>query len=150
MRGCNEEVVSAYQRTANFYKDKLNSLGEASKCLSYTIAYLKKINLTEAIGCYQSAVTLVRATLGGSTKLSISPNKLQIFLEKWSCRQGGWRGDAVSAAIASYQQAAELFKMEQAKSQASSCLQKVAELRSGAMDPPEFLRAADIHKSLGR
>ena len=72
------------------------------------------------------------------------------FLKKWSYRQGGWRGDAVSAAIASYQQAAELFEMEHAKSQASSCLQKVAELRSGAMDPPELLRAAEIHKSLGR
>ena len=66
-------------------------------------------------------------------------------------RRGGEDGGtAVAAAIASYQQAAELFEMEQAKSQASSCLQKVAELCSGALDPPEMLRAAEIYEGLGR
>ena len=150
MRGYTEDVVSTCQCPSNLYKDKLNSLGEASKCLSYTIAYLKKINLTEAIGCYQSAVTLVCATLGGSTKLSISPNKLQIVWKHGAAAKEGGGGDAISAAIASYQQAAELFEMEQANSQASSCLQKMAELRSGAMDSPELLQAAEIHKSLGR
>ena len=40
--------------------------------------------------------------------------------------------------------------MEQAKSQASQCLQKVAELSSGALDPPELSRAAEIYETLGR
>lgn len=53
-------------------------------------------------------------------------------------------------AIESYEQAAELFDMENAKSQASACLVKVAELCSVSLDPPDLIRAARIYDDLGK
>lgn len=149
--GCNDEAGDAYRRAAELYKDKLKSLGEASKCLSDAGACLKKSNPAEAVGCYRSAVTLLCDAGRLNQAAKLSKQIAEIFEgDGASADDGGAAGDAVSAAIASYQQAAELFEMEQAKSQASSCLQKVAELSSGALDPPELLRAADIYESLGR
>ena len=147
--GCNDEAGRAYQRAAELYKDKLQSLGEASKCLSDAGACLKKSNPNEAVGCYRSAVTLLCDAGRLNQAAKLSKEIAEIFENDGSDAEDGG-GDAISAAIASYQQAAELFEMEQAKSQASSCLQKVAELSSGALDPPELLRAAEIYESLGR
>lgn len=148
--GCNDEAGSAYQRAADLYKGKLMSLGEASKCLSDAGACLKKSNPAEAIGCYRSAVTLLCDAGRLNQAAKLSKQIAEIFENDGVVAEDGGGGNAVSAAIASYQQAAELFEMEQAKSQASSCLQKVAELSSGAMDPPELLQAAEIYESLGR
>ena len=53
-------------------------------------------------------------------------------------------------AIESYEQAAELFGMEDSKSNASQCLGKIAELCSAALDPPDFARASSIYDDLGR
>lgn len=147
--GLNDEAGSAYQRAADLYKDKLKSLGEASKCLSDAGACLKKTNPSEAVGCYRSAVTLLCDAGRLNQAAKLSKEIAEIFENDGAADEEGG-GDAVAAAIASYQQAAELFEMEQAKSQASSCLQKVAELSSGALDPPELLRAAEIYESLGR
>ena len=58
--------------------------------------------------------------------------------------------DSAALAIESYQQAADLYDMEQQKSQASQCLVKVAELSSAALDPPEFLQAAQLYEKLGK
>lgn len=149
--GCNDEAGGAYQRAAELYKDKLESLGEASKCLSDAGAVLKKSMPSEAIGCYRSAVTLLCDAGRLNQAAKLSKQIAEIFENDGAAAaEEGGGGDATSAAIASYQQAAELFEMEQAKSQASSCLQKVAELSSGALDPPELLRAAEIYESLGR
>jgi alpha-soluble NSF attachment protein len=57
---------------------------------------------------------------------------------------------AVVLAIEAYEQAAELFEMEDGKSQASTCQGKVAELCSAALDPPDLIRAARIYDELGR
>lgn len=57
--------------------------------------------------------------------------------------------DSIGLAIESYQQAADLYDMEQQKSQASQCLVKIAELSSAALTPPEFLKAAEIYDKLG-
>lgn len=57
---------------------------------------------------------------------------------------------SVVLAIEAYEQASELFGMEDAKSQSSACLAKVAELCSGALDPPDLVRAAQIYDDLGR
>lgn len=146
--GCNDEAGAAYQRASELYKEKLKSLGEASKCLSDAGACLKKSNPAEAIGCYRSAVTLLCDAGRLNQAAKLSKQIAEIFENDGAASDDG--GGAVTAAIASYQQAAELFEMEQAKSQASSCLQKVAELSSGALDPPELLRAAEIYESLGR
>ncbi len=53
-------------------------------------------------------------------------------------------------AIESYEQASELFGMEDSKSAASQCLGKIAELCSAALDPPDFGRASKIYDDLGR
>jgi alpha-soluble NSF attachment protein len=53
-------------------------------------------------------------------------------------------------AIENYEQAAELFGMEDSKSQKSQCLAKVAELASAQMDPPDLGRASHIYEDLGR
>jgi len=53
-------------------------------------------------------------------------------------------------AIESYEQAAELFSMEDSKSQASQCRNKVAEISSTSLDPPNLLLAANIYDELGR
>mmetsp|Transcript_4659 Transcript_4659/g.10285 ORF Transcript_4659/g.10285 Transcript_4659/m.10285 type:complete len:318 (-) Transcript_4659:363-1316(-) len=148
--GCHDEAGGAYQRAAELYKDKLKSLGEASKCLSDAGACLSKSNPAEAVGCYRSAVTLLCDAGRLNQAAKLSKQIAEIFENDGAAAEDGSGGDAVSAAIASYQQAAELFELEQAKSQASSCLQKVAELSSGALDPPELLRAAEIYESLGR
>ncbi|KAL7533514.1 hypothetical protein ACHAXR_005276 [Thalassiosira sp. AJA248-18] len=147
--GCNDEAGGAYKRAAELYKDKLKSLGEASKSLSDAGACLKKSNPPDAIGCYRSAVTLLCDAGRLNQAAKLSKEIAEIFENDGAGAEDGG-GDAISAAIASYQQASELFEMEQAKSQASSCLQKVAELSSGALDPPELLRAAEIYESLGR
>lgn len=57
---------------------------------------------------------------------------------------------SIVLAIESYEQAAELFNMEDSKSSASTCLAKVAELCSAALDPPDLLRAAKLYEDLGR
>jgi alpha-soluble NSF attachment protein len=103
-------------------------------------------NSSEAVGCYRSAVTLLCDAGRLNQAAKLSKQIAEIFENDSS--EGG--GDATTAAIASYEQAAELFEMEQAKSQASTCLQKVAELSSGALYPPELLRAAEIYESLGK
>jgi alpha-soluble NSF attachment protein len=53
-------------------------------------------------------------------------------------------------AIENYEQAGELFGMDEAKSQASQCTAKVAELCSAALDPPDLIRAAQLYDELGR
>lgn len=58
--------------------------------------------------------------------------------------------DTVVLAIESYQQAAELYEMEQQKSQGGQCLAKVAELSSAAKNPPDYIRAAEIYEALGK
>ena len=150
--GCTDEAGEAYRRAAELYKDKVKSLSEASKCLSDAGACLKKSNPSEAVGCYRSAVTLLCDAGRLNQAAKLSKEIAEIFENDGALAEDGeGRGtDATLAAIASYQQAAELFDMEQAKSQASGCLQKVAELSSGALDPPELLRAAEIYESLGR
>lgn len=153
--GHNDEAGDAYKKAAELYKDKLNSLGEASKCLSDAGACYKKGNQSsEAVGCYRSAVTLLCDAGRLNQAAKLSKQIAEIFENDGTAEDntegGGGGEDAITAAIASYEQAAELFEMEQAKSQASTCLQKVAELSSGALDPPELLRAAEIYESLGK
>ncbi len=58
--------------------------------------------------------------------------------------------DATMLAIENYEQASELFGMENSTSQQSQCLAKVAELCSAQKDPPDLLRAAQIYDELGR
>ena len=58
--------------------------------------------------------------------------------------------NSISLAIESYQQAADLYEMEQQKSQSNQCLVKVAELSSAALVPPDFLKGAELYEELGK
>jgi len=149
--GHHDEAGNAYRHAADLYKDKLKSLGEASKCLSDAGTCFQKCDPSNAIDCYRSAVTLLCDAGRLNQAAKLSKQIAEIFEKDGAApAEDGGGSYAVMAAITSYQQAAELFELEQAKSQASSCLQKVAELSAGALDPPELLRAAEIYESLGR
>ena len=54
------------------------------------------------------------------------------------------------AAIEAYEQAADLFGMEDSKSQENTCRAKIAELCSAALDPPDLIRAAALYEQLGQ
>jgi len=56
----------------------------------------------------------------------------------------------VVLAMEAYEQASQLFEMENSKSQASQCLAKIAELCSAALTPPDYERAAQIYGDMGR
>lgn len=58
--------------------------------------------------------------------------------------------NATAMAIEMYEQAADLFQMEDSKGQSSNCKAKVAELSSAALDPPDLLKAGQIYDELGR
>mmetsp|Transcript_29996 Transcript_29996/g.63142 ORF Transcript_29996/g.63142 Transcript_29996/m.63142 type:complete len:317 (-) Transcript_29996:216-1166(-) len=144
--GLHENAASAYQKAAALYVDKLKSLGEASKCLADAGACFKKGNMpNEAISCNRNAVTLLCDAGRLVQAAKLSKEIAEIFENDESSTP-----ETISAAIASYEQAAELFEMENSKSSANQCIQKVAELASGAMDPPELLKAAQLYENLGR
>ncbi len=79
----------------------------------------------------------------------LSKECAELFENEDVSTEGGEKSSVVLA-IESYEQAAELFGMEDSKSSASTCLAKVAELCSAALDPPDLLRAAKIYEDLGR
>lgn len=142
--GLYPEAGDTYQKAAELYRDKLKNMGEASKMLQNAGTCYKKSNPADAIAAYRSAVAILcdvsRLTL--AAKLS---KEIAELYEKESTEEGH-----VTLAIESYEQAAELFTMEDSKSQASTCLAKVAELSSVALEPPNLLRAAQIYEDLGK
>ncbi|KAL7487641.1 hypothetical protein ACHAW6_013272 [Cyclotella cf. meneghiniana] len=148
--GWHDEAADAYVRASELFKT-LKNLGEASKALSDAGACYKKAgtNITRAIECWSDAVILLcdSGRLNMAAKLS---KEIAEALENSAADNEGKNNDFIAAAIESYQKAADLFEMDQAKSQASGCLQKIAELSSGALNPPELLKAADLYESLGR
>jgi alpha-soluble NSF attachment protein len=149
--GWHDEAGDAYVKASELYKLE-KSLGEASKCLSDAGTCYKKggTNIPKAIECWSDAVTLLcdAGRLNMAAKLSKEiAEALENNLEEDS---GNGANVSVAAAIQSYQQAADLFEMENAKSQASGCLAKIAELSSAALDPPDLLKAAELYESLGR
>jgi alpha-soluble NSF attachment protein len=107
----------------------------------------KKSSPSDAISAYKRAVSLYidngRITQGAKLSKEIA----QIYESEQVDDDGK---SFVVLAIESYEQAAELFGMEDSKSNASQCLGKVAELCSAALDPPDFLRASGIYNDLGR
>lgn len=148
--GWHDDAGDAYCKSAELYKI-LKNLGEASKALSDAGACYKKggVNISRAIECWSDAVTLLcdAGRLNMAAKLS---KEIGDALEGNVGEGEESNNDSIKAAIASYQQAADLFEMENAKSQSSGCLQKIAELSSAALNPPDLLKAAELYESLGR
>jgi len=139
-----DEAGNAYTRAADLYRDKLKNMGQASKCLSNAGACYKKDNPTEAVASYRSAITLLCDNGRLTQAAKLSKEVAELFEQEIE------GNETAALAVESYQQAAELFEMERANSQASTCKAKVAELLSAAMDPPDLIRAAKIYEDLGK
>jgi len=146
--GCHADAGDAYGRAADIHRDKLNNMGEASKCMSNAGACYRKVDPKAAIEKYQSAVSLLcdKGRLMQAAKLS---KEIAELFENDEADDEG-ENTSVILAIENYEQAAELFASENANSQRSQCLAKVAELCSAALEPPDLLRAAGIYDELGR
>lgn len=101
----------------------------------------------DAVAAYQSAVAL----LTDAGRLNQAAKLCRECAELYENEEVDIPGkSSVVAAIEAYEQAAELFEMEDSKSQASQCQAKVAELCSAALEPPDLIRAASIYDELGR
>lgn len=113
----------------------------------------KKTNPVDAVQAYQTAVMLLTdaGRLTQAAKLCKECAELYESEEAVAASTSETDGkSSVVLAIESYEQAAELFGLEDSKSASSACLSKVAELCSAALEPPDLLRAAQIYDSLGR
>lgn len=140
------EAGDAYQRAAKLHQTELKNTGEASKCLSNAgSCYKKSSSPQDAVEAFRSAVSL----LCDAGRLSQAAKLSREIGDIFESEIGGENSDNVHLAIESYEQAAELFGMEEQKSQASQCLVKIAELLSAALDPPELHRASQIYDKLG-
>jgi len=139
------EAGKAYKEAAEIHQTHLHNISEASKCLANSGSCYKKVVPTDAVGVYRSAISLLCDAGRLTQAAKLSKEIGDIFENEVS----GDNSDSVTLAIESYEQAAELFGMEDSKSQASQCLAKVAELCSAALDPPELLRAAQIYDEMG-
>lgn len=145
--GLNQEAGDAYSKAAAIYRDTLSDFNSASKALNNAGTCYKKSNPTDAIASYRQAVSLYvdNARITQAAKLSKEIGEL---FESEQMEEDG--KSYVVLAIEAYEQAAELFGMEDSKSNTSQCLAKVAELCSATLDPPDFLRASSIYDELGR
>lgn len=102
----------------------------------------KKIHPKKAIEAFRESITMLCDAGRLSQAARLSKQTGELF-------ENDDEEESVGLAIESYQQAADLYEMEQQKSQASQCLVKIAELSSAALSPPEFLRAAELYEKLG-
>lgn len=103
----------------------------------------KKIDAKKAIEAFRESISML-CDAGRLTQAArLSKETAELFEN-----DGG--EDSIALAIESYQQAADLYDMEQQRSQASQCIVKVAELSSAALDPPQFMRAAELYEKLGK
>jgi alpha-soluble NSF attachment protein len=108
----------------------------------------KKSHPADAVSAYQSSISL----LTDAGRLSQAAKLCKECAELYESEEVG--GDAnkssVVYAIEMYEQAAELFTLEDAKSSVNQCNAKIAELCSAALDPPDLLRASQLYEDLGR
>lgn len=139
--GLNQEAGNTYNRVGDLYRG-IGQNSEAAKAYSQAGSCFKKLNPTDAIQSYQSAISIMMddGRLQQAAKLSRECAEL--------CESDD-TGDLVDKAIEYYNQAASFFDMEDSKAAASSCRSKVAELCSAAKDPPDLLTAGQIYNDLG-
>jgi alpha-soluble NSF attachment protein len=146
--GLNQEAGDVYNVAGELYRDKLKQANEAAKCFTQAGSCYKKSNPVDAVSSYQSAVSLL-TDAGRLTQAAQLCKECAELYESEEVAEAGGKSNVV-AAIEAYEQAGELFGMEDSKSQASQCRAKVAELCSAALDPPDLLRAAGLYDELGR
>eukprot|EP00538_Stauroneis_constricta_P001001 CAMPEP_0119570366 /NCGR_PEP_ID=MMETSP1352-20130426/43577_1 /TAXON_ID=265584 /ORGANISM="Stauroneis constricta, Strain CCMP1120" /LENGTH=313 /DNA_ID=CAMNT_0007620033 /DNA_START=126 /DNA_END=1067 /DNA_ORIENTATION=+ len=145
--GFNQEAGDAYTKAAEIYRDKLSNFNDASKCLNNAGSMYKKSSPADAIVAYRSAMSLYTDN-GRITQAAKLSKEVADIYETEEIDEDG--KSHIVLAIEAYEQASELFGMEDSKSQASQCLAKIAELCSAGLDPPDYLRAGQIYEDLGR
>jgi len=145
--GLNQEAGDMYTKAAELYSDKLSDFTHASKAYNNAGTCYKKSNPADAVAAYQQAVSLYtdNARITQAAKLS---KEIAELYENEEIEEDD--KSHIVLAIEAYEQASELFGMEDSKSAASQCLGKIAELCSAALDPPDFGRASKIYDDLGR
>jgi len=139
------EAGEAFSKAADIFTNKLKNMVEASNCMTKAGHAYKKVDPEAAIAAYRTAISHMCNASRLTQAAKLSKEVAELYENQQSDAE-----DCVSLAIESYQQAAELFDMEQQKSQCMACLLKVAELCSAAMDPPDLKRAADIYNEQGK
>eukprot|EP00531_Pseudo-nitzschia_arenysensis_P000128 CAMPEP_0116138416 /NCGR_PEP_ID=MMETSP0329-20121206/12772_1 /TAXON_ID=697910 /ORGANISM="Pseudo-nitzschia arenysensis, Strain B593" /LENGTH=313 /DNA_ID=CAMNT_0003633401 /DNA_START=115 /DNA_END=1056 /DNA_ORIENTATION=+ len=145
--GLNQEAGDAYTKAAELYRDRLSDFTHASKAYSNAGTAYKKSNPNDVIVAYQQAVSLYTDNARITQAAKLMKEIAEIYEEEEITDDGK---SHIVLAIESYEQASELFGMEDSKSAASQCLGKIAELCSAALDPPDFGRASKIYDDLGR
>lgn len=139
--GLNDEAGKCYNRVGDLYRG-INSLSEAAKAYSQAGSCFKKTSSVDAVQSFQSAISLMMDGGRLTQAAKMSRECAELF-------ENDDTGDFVDKAIEYYNQASDLFEMEDSKSQSSSCKAKVAELASAAKDPPDLLTAGKIYNDLG-
>jgi len=107
----------------------------------------KKSNPGDAVKAYQQAVSLYTDNARITQAAKLCKEIAELYENEEIDEEDK---SHIVLAIETYEQASELFGMEESKSAASQCLGKVAELCSAALDPPDFGRASKIYDDLGR
>jgi alpha-soluble NSF attachment protein len=145
--GLNQEAGNTYVKAAELYRDRLSDFNNASKALNNAGTCYKKSSPSDAIHAYQQAVTLYtdNARITQAAKLC---KEIAELYENDEIEEDD--KSHIVLAIEAYEQASELFGMEDSKSSTSQCLGKIAELCSAALEPPDFGRACKIYDDLGR
>jgi alpha-soluble NSF attachment protein len=120
---------------------------ELTLCYGPIGSCFKKSSAIDAVQAFQSAVSLL-TDAGRLTQAAKLCKECAELYENEEVEDGA--KSSVVLAIEAYEQASELFEMEDSKSAASTCQAKVAELCSAALEPPDLIRAAQIYDGLGR
>jgi len=145
--GLNQDAGDIYAKVAELYRDSLSDFNNASKAFNNAGTCYKKSNPLDAVKAYQQAVSLYtdNARITQAAKLC---KEIAELYENEEIDED--EKSHIVLAIEAFEQASELFGMEDSKSAASQCLGKIAELCSAALEPPDFGRASKIYDDLGR
>jgi alpha-soluble NSF attachment protein len=144
--GLQHEAGDAYVRAAVLYKE-MTSGSDAAKAYAQAGACYKKSHPGDAVIAYQEAVGILTDLARLTQAAKLCKECAELYEQEELEVEGK---SSIVLAIEAYEQASELFSLEDSKSQASACQAKVAELCSAALDPPDLLRAAQIYEVLGR
>jgi len=147
--GLNGEAGDTYMKSAMLYRDKLSDFLNASKTLNNAGTCYKKSDPAQAIDAYKQAVSLYTDNARITQAAKLMKTIAELYEEEEIDDKNEGKSHIVCA-IEAYEQASELFGMEDSKSSTSQCLGKIAELCSAALDPPDFTRAGKIYDDLGR
>eukprot|EP00543_Licmophora_paradoxa_P003155 CAMPEP_0202456416 /NCGR_PEP_ID=MMETSP1360-20130828/13672_1 /ASSEMBLY_ACC=CAM_ASM_000848 /TAXON_ID=515479 /ORGANISM="Licmophora paradoxa, Strain CCMP2313" /LENGTH=311 /DNA_ID=CAMNT_0049076205 /DNA_START=72 /DNA_END=1007 /DNA_ORIENTATION=- len=141
------EAGEAYSKAGHILRDNLKNSFDSSKAFQNAGSNFKKADAEKAVEAYNAAILIMTDAGRVMNAAKLSKECAQIYendgIETEEKSNIVW-------AIEAYEQAAELFAAEDANSQGSQCLVKVAELCSAALDPPDLERASQIYDDLGR